>query len=148
MSWRDAPLYVRCHDLAQDVLKRVEDGPCAALRHRLAADVQELLCEVSLGLTFVDTRRLHQAAADRAVARLKVLVRLGRDVGALSERGARHVGDELVEIGRMIGGWRRRHAREPDAEGAGRPEQLRANGARESGPPQPGREAPSPAPGA
>ncbi len=96
MSWRDAPLYVRSHDLARDLLLRTEAGPCATLRHRLAAEAQELLCEVSLGLTFVDTRRLHQAAADRAVARLKVLVRLGRDVGALTERGARHAGPACV----------------------------------------------------
>jgi len=84
MSWRAAPLYVRVHDLARDLLPRVESGPCPSLRHRIAAEVQELLCEVSLALTFVAGRADHQAAADRSVTRLKVLVRLAHDVGVLN----------------------------------------------------------------
>lgn len=114
MSWRDAPIYIRAHDLARDLLPRVEDGPCPALRHRLAAEAQDLLCEVSLALSFVDGRRAHQEAADHAITRLKVLVRLARDVGVLDERGGRSVGEELVAMGRMIGGWQRRHAGPPD----------------------------------
>lgn len=35
MSWRDAPLYIRAHDLARDLLPRLADGPEPVLRHRL-----------------------------------------------------------------------------------------------------------------
>jgi len=108
MSWSDAPLYIRVHDLARDLLPRVESGPSPALRHRISAEVQELLCEISLALTFASARGDHQAAADRALTRLKVLVRLARDTGVLRERGAQHIGRQLVEIGRILGGWRRR----------------------------------------
>jgi hypothetical protein len=117
MSWRDAPLYVRAHALARDLLPRVAEGPHPALRHRLAAEAEELLCEVSLALSFVEGRAEHQAAADRAVTRLKVLVRLAEDVEVLTARGARHVGEDLVEIGRMVGGWRRRKAGPPEVQG-------------------------------
>jgi len=113
VSWRAAPLYTRAHDLARDLLPRVEAGGYPALRHRLATEAQELLCEVSLALTFPDGRAAHQAAADRSVTRLKVLVRLARELDVLTERGARHVGEQLVEIGRILGGWRRR----PDRRG-------------------------------
>lgn len=117
MSWRDAPLYIRAHDLARDLLPRVADGPEPVLRHRLAAEVQELLCEISLALSFVQGRRNHPHAADQCITRLKVLVRLARDLEVLTETGARHVGGELVELGRMIGGWQRRHPGPPPTVG-------------------------------
>lgn len=118
MSKKDAPLYVRAHDLACDLHRRFVDGPQPALRHRLLVESQELLCQVSLALAFIEGRAERQAAADHAVTRLKVLVRVARDVELISEGAARHVGDELVEIGRMIGGWRRRQLR-PDKPAAG-----------------------------
>lgn len=117
MSWRDAPLYVRVHDLARDLLGRMAEGPHAGLRHRIAIEAQELLCEVSLALSFVDGRSAHQAAADRSITRLKVLVRLAEDLEVLTARGARHSGEQLVEIGRMMGGWRRKKSGPPDPEG-------------------------------
>jgi len=117
VSWRDAPLYIRAHDLARDLLPRVAEGPEPALRHRLAAEAQELLCEISLALSFVKGRRDHQHAADQCITRLKVLVRLARDLEVISDTGARHVGDELVELGRMIGGWLRRHPGPPPTAG-------------------------------
>jgi len=142
MSWRDAPLYVRVHDLACDLLPRVEEGPCASLRHRIAIEVQELLCEVALALSFVPGWAEHQQAADRAVTRLKVLLRLARELGVLDVRGARHAGEMVVEIGRMIGGWQRRHA-------AGRP-RVASRGAHGDPPgngTDPAGEASCPAPG-
>lgn len=116
MSWRDAPLYIRAHDLARDLLPRLEGDTHPSLRHRMAADVQELLCEISLALSFVQGRHAHQRAADHAITRLKVLVRLARDLEVLDARAGRHVGTTLVKLGRMIGGWRRRHSAPPPAE--------------------------------
>ena len=75
-----------------------------------------LLCAVSEGLSFPGPVRVEaQARADRHVADLKVLVRLAADLGIVSAGGARHLGAELVEIGRMLGGWRRRQAGPPRA---------------------------------
>ena len=116
MSWRDAPLYVRVHDLCRDLLVRVESGPSAphsVLRERIACDALGLLTSVSCALAFPEGRASQQALADEHTNNLKVLLRLARDLGVLPERGFRHVSTELVEIGRMIGGWRRRRPGPP-----------------------------------
>jgi len=114
VSWRDAPLYVRCHDLALDLARRVDgdpSAPCPELRRTLAREGYALLRAVSLALSFPGQRRREQQlAADGHVAALKVQLRLARELELISPGGARRLGEELVEIGRMIGGWRRRHA--------------------------------------
>ncbi len=105
MSWRDAPLYVACHDLVvwtaqacgPDVVGlRVTDCACT------------LLESVSLALTFPAGRALHLRDADRAVVRTRVLLRVAADTGVLGPRRARFALGQLVDIGRMIGGWRKR----------------------------------------
>ena len=50
MSWRDAPLYVRCHDLARDLVPRMARVPvlCPILREELARETIGLLRAVSL----------------------------------------------------------------------------------------------------
>jgi hypothetical protein len=112
MSWRDAPLYVRCHDLARGVLERFTgddpDPAAAVLVSRVCATSAELLCAVSLALTFRSTRAADLAEADRALVRLRVQLRLLRDLGGLSAGGLRHLDGSMTEIGRMIGGWRKR----------------------------------------
>lgn len=114
MSRRDAPLYVHCHDFARDLLPRVESGGHPVLRGAIATESIELLGAVSEALAFPGEARAQALrSADRHVARLKVLLRLALDLGVVGEAGAHHAGARLVEIGRMVGGWRKRHPGPP-----------------------------------
>ena len=111
MSWRDAPLYVDAHDLARWVLERTSSWPPERdrlLGLPLASAACELVCEVSLALTFPHGRPRHLERADRALVRLRVLLRLARDLALVSSGGHRFAAGRLRVIGRMIGGWRKR----------------------------------------
>lgn len=111
MSWRDAPLYVEAHDIARDIIDRVgrmSQPHSDALRPALAQAALDLLVSVSLALTFPAPRARHLERADEAIVRLRVLIRLSRDLGFISAGGTRHVEARLLAAGRMLGGWRKR----------------------------------------
>lgn len=110
MSWRAAPLYVVCHDVATWTLGRTGRWPERGRSVGLAVDaaVLELLEQVALALTFPATRQQHLRQADEALARLRVVLRLARDLDLLSPSGLRHVSSDLRTAGRMLGGWRKR----------------------------------------
>lgn len=109
MSWRDAPLYVEAHDLAQWLLRRTEDWPAERpLRSRLSGAGCDLLEALSLALTFPRERAEHLQRADQAIVRARVLLRLARDLGWISAGGVRFACGRLRVIGRMVGGWSRR----------------------------------------
>lgn len=114
MSWQDAPLYVRAHDLAVDLhgrLPHLPDAYRASLGCGLAREASTILSGVALGLTFPDERALHQAGVDEAIVRLRVHLRVAEALGVLSTGAASHVHDQLTDIGRMLGGWRKRETR-------------------------------------
>lgn len=127
MSWRDAPLYIEAHDLARWLLERSDGQPAeAVVSRRLALTGCQLVEAVSLALTFPLQRAHWLQEADGAVVRIRVLLRLGRDLGGVSAGGVRFATGRLRTIGRMIGGWRKRVSRSslPDAvslQGAGHP---------------------------
>jgi hypothetical protein len=117
VSWRDAPLYVRSHDLTRWILERVDtwEGRTAQrLGGAISSAAQGVLCSVSLALTFPEEREEHLSASDRDIVRLRVLLRLAKDLGLLSPGRHRYVSGELLEIGRMLGGWRKRWGRRRD----------------------------------
>lgn len=117
MSWRDAPLYVRSHDLTRWILERVDtwEGRTAqGLAGSIANAAQGVLCSVSLALTFPKEREEHLSASDRDIVRLRVLLRLAKDLDLLSPGRHRYASGELLEIGRMLGGWRKRWGRRRD----------------------------------
>jgi len=122
MSWRDAPLYVRSQDLARWILERVLSWPDAAqqvLGAPLAQSAQSLVCAVARALTFPLERTRHLQVADHAIIDTRIRLRLARDAGLLSAGGHRYAAGELLAIGRMLGGWKKRHARRtipPDSE--------------------------------
>jgi len=109
MSWRDAPLYVEAHDLSRWVLERASVWPPPALlAPRVAAATTELLTAISLALTFPQGRASYLHQADEEIVRLRMLLRLARDLGMISPGGLRFASGRLRTIGRMVGGWLRR----------------------------------------
>ena len=101
---REAPLYTHCHDL---VLALTQIEPTPTLRPVLER-AWALLDAIAVALSLPGERPSALAEADRRVAQLKVGLRVVEAAGGLSEGRARVLGESLVDIGRMIGGWRRR----------------------------------------
>lgn len=115
---REAPLYVRCYDLAHHVL-----GLCArfpksqrfVLATRLQDASMDLLEDVTLALLQRRSRRQRLSRADESLVRLRLATRLSRELSLLSERQALRLHTDLDEIGRMLGGWQRRERSTPEA---------------------------------
>ncbi len=110
MSPRNAPIYVRAHDLARWIhghtsLVRARSQPDLAAE--LDALSRRLVTETALALAFPVTRHEHQRRADEALVGLRVRLRLSRDLAATTAAQLRHASAELDAIGRMLGGWRR-----------------------------------------
>jgi len=109
-GWRQAPIYPRAHDLAVWLLARTA-GWSAPARAQVGAPLdaaaRALVCALSLALTFPEERLRRVKEADRALVRLRVMLRMARDLDHLDARQARYAHDELLIVGRMLGGWRK-----------------------------------------
>lgn len=134
MTWRRAPLYVSCHDLAVWLVAELASWPVPEscwTAERTARHLHGLVEDVAEALTFPDRREARRRSADLRVVRLRVVLRIAESSGFLTARCLRYVAAELDAIGRMIGGWersaRRRSASKETGAGAPRPE---ARGAR------------------
>ncbi len=117
MSWRDAPLYVEAFDLSVWVAERAGSWRHEPLARHASGAAIELVTSVSLALTFPDSRKRHLAETDEGVVRLRTVMRIAESLELLSKGGLRHAAARLAEIGRMVGGWRKRLARRPRAAG-------------------------------
>ncbi len=113
MSMLDAPLYVQAHDLAIWLSERTVSWPAAHgdLATAVREGACELTCRAALALTFPDRRARHLRRADETIVRLREHLRIAAGLHLLSRRRLRYAAGELAEIGRMIGGWRKRVAR-------------------------------------
>lgn len=114
MSQIDAPLLTRCQDLFVWLYRRIGRWPERAVRLLGGAIVDEaraLLGAVRLALVFPQRRRWHQQAADEALGRLRGLIAVAEAVQLLTADAVAHLAVELTEIGRMLGGWRKRWRR-------------------------------------
>lgn len=114
MSWRGAPVYVVAHDLATWIVLRTETWPNTVgrqLAERAIAEALDLVQALAIALTFPDARCTSQQVADQAIVRLRETLRLAAAAGLLSRRQLRHATARLAEVGRMLGGWRKRTAR-------------------------------------
>jgi hypothetical protein len=80
---------------------------------------QESLTLLSALVTasFTRDRAAALRAASLALTRLRVLVRLARDLQCLSTRQYLYIMEPMEEVGRMVGGWSR-HAASPAGEPA------------------------------
>lgn len=105
---------VRWEHLVGELLDRTQRFPKAArftFAGRIdaaALDVLELLVDARYATGAA--RAAHLVEVDRRLARLRVLLRLAHARAYLSHGGYEHVSRALDEVGRMVGGWRRREA--------------------------------------
>ena len=109
---RDSPIFARTHDLLQWLLRATEHFPRSqrfALARRAqdtALDLQEALLEA--GIAAGATRSPALVRADVELAKLRYDVRLSREMERLSVGQYEHASKLLDEIGRLLGGWRRK----------------------------------------
>lgn len=111
MTPKQAPLYIRSHDLAIWLQQRTASWSSTEVKDlavEISKNARNLLQCVSLALTFPDTRENYRRQADETIVRLKVLLTLAKDLGAISPRQLRFAQGELIAMGRMIGGWRKK----------------------------------------
>ena len=109
MSPRDAPLWVRCHDLTRWLFEHIAEWPPAAaelIGRPLFAEVLDAWCAVGLAGAFPARRPACLGEADAALNRARTIAAL-TEPGPLSASAALHLGAELDAIGRMLGGWQR-----------------------------------------
>ncbi len=83
------------------------------LRASLTRRIEERALDVYEGLSLARYSRrpadaLHRVNLD--LDRLRLLLRLARDLGALSHAQADHAAEQVDDVGRQVGGWLR-HAR-------------------------------------
>lgn len=111
MVREEMPIFTRSFDLLTWLLPATNHFP-RAHRHgftrRLldaAFDLRERLEEAHLRQGRARSERL--AAADEALARLRVYLRLASRWGWLSDGQYGHVAEIVAEVGRLLGGWRK-----------------------------------------
>ena len=104
-------IFTRTFDLLKWLLPATNHFP-RARRHDVtrrmldaAFDLRERLEEANLRQGPARRERLDRA--DESLARMKVYLRLGADLGWLSASQYEHVAGIYAEIGRLLGGWQK-----------------------------------------
>lgn len=101
-----APLFTHCYDLAAWILAHF-DGRQRVLAQALCTHSLALLDAVALALRGVD-REEQLATADEVLVELRLRLRLAHQTGLLDERQMLYALEQADQIGRQIGGWRKR----------------------------------------
>jgi hypothetical protein len=108
---REMPIFARSFDLLKWLLQATNHFPRAHrhdFTHRLldsAFDLREALEQANLRRGRARVERL--AVADEALARVRLYVRLANELGWLDAGQYAHAAKMLIEVGRLLGGWRK-----------------------------------------
>jgi len=111
MYREEMPIFTRSFDLLSWLLPAVNHFPRShrhSFTRRLldaAFDLRERLEEAHL--RHGKARGASLQAADEALARLRVYLRLAGRWGWLSDGQYGHVAEMVAEVGRLLGGWRK-----------------------------------------
>lgn len=114
---KESPIFVRTYDLIQWLMQHVLKFPrsqrflLAEAIIRIVLHFEELLIEAGMGVN--TSERLQQA--DIELAKLRVQLRRCRDMHLLSLGQYEHVAQMTTEIGRLLGGWRKKASAEGPA---------------------------------
>ncbi len=104
----------KCYDLVLWLLQRIESFPRThrfTVGDRLAAAALDVL-ENLLAAAYTREKRALLEAANLRLHRLRMLVRLAKDLRLLSLGGYEYAAEHADEVGRLLGGWLRSR-REP-----------------------------------
>ncbi len=119
---KESPIFARVYDLIQWLIEHVLKFPrsqrfiLAQAIVRVALRMEELLIEAATGLGTAD--RLMEADAE--LAKLRVQLRRCQDMRLLSIAQYEHACQRVTEIGRLLGGWRKKmNVKAPVGESAG-----------------------------
>lgn len=105
----ELPVLQRAYDLCRDTVPAIHEFP-KPFRFTLGERLEAGLLDLVLWLRearFREGRATALLRADRAVERVRVLVRLACDWRVVSRQRYGAVAETLTEIGRMVGGWRK-----------------------------------------
>lgn len=102
----EAPLFADALSLAGWLTGRLGDDP-RELSRAICRSAQALLEQLTLALKGRDRQR-RLAEADVLVIRLQTQLRLAVVAGYLTEEQMLHALERLDQIGRQLGGWRRK----------------------------------------
>ncbi len=107
----ESPIFVRLHDFLLWLLPQVNQFPRAyrftlaeRVQHR-ALDLQETL--IAAGLRRGPERAVHLREADTQLAQLRQLIRLCQSLDLLTLAQYEHAARQLVEMGKLLGGWQK-----------------------------------------
>ena len=107
---RQAPIYVRTHDLLDWLVPHLEDWPRPQrfflARQTLESATQFYRLLLRARKVRGDDRRRTLLDADVELETLKALLRLGQERRYMNLGQYQHVSAVLVDIGRQLGGWR------------------------------------------
>jgi len=116
MKSMHAPLYVMGYDLLTWLVAHVSKLPRSQryfIGERMRGAAADFVDNISLALHSRHRRGERLEAADAALMRLRVAVRLAGDAGLLTPKQRKFLRPQLNTLGRMLGGWlkqERRHA--------------------------------------
>jgi hypothetical protein len=106
----DSPIFVRTYDLLLWLIPAVEKFP-RSQRPVLGRAVQEAALALQAHLTTAGLSQTPGSAleqADVALALLRARLRLCFDLRLLTPGQYEHAARQIAEVGRLLGGWRRR----------------------------------------
>ncbi|MEK9142048.1 MAG: diversity-generating retroelement protein Avd [Nitrospirota bacterium] len=101
------PIVTKAYDFTQWLLPRVQDFPRSSrfiLGDRLIATMLDIL----EGLVEASHRRDKRAVLEEVSAkldRLRMLIRLSKDLKLLNLKRYEHAAEAVTELGAMLGGW-------------------------------------------
>jgi hypothetical protein len=110
---RESPIFVRTYDLLLWLVPRTLKLPREyrfGLAHRIqdaAFALQRALLEAALAGNAEQEQAMLQRA-DVELSALRLKVRLSHDLKLLDDRGYKHAAGLMDEVGRLLGGWKRR----------------------------------------
>ncbi len=113
MDTQNSPIFTQCYSLVAWILARTTSFPRhlrSTLGERLAVNSIELLERITEAL-FVRSKSTILSHADSHLRRVRILLRLARELGCLTPKQHSFAVKQADEVGRMLGGWMRQQQR-------------------------------------
>jgi len=104
---KDLPAIQKAYDLAKEVLTRVAKFPRDhkfTLGDRIANNALSVL-ELLIQAAYTKGKAKPLNEANIRLEQLRMLLRLSRELGALSNNSYEHVMGIVVDLGKQVGGW-------------------------------------------